>query len=474
MKTPKQIFICSSCGYKTVKWYGKCPACGAWNTMEEGEPEQESEDTRKIKRFAPETESEVVSFEDMELPTYIRQATGMGELDRVLGGGLVQGSAVLLAGEPGIGKSTLLLQISAALSQGTADVSTGEVFERKVLYVSGEESQGQLKLRAKRLGIHSRNLYVLTETNVARILRQTEKLKPDVMIIDSIQTMYDEHVASAPGSVTQVRESALAIISEAKLSGFSVIMVGHVNKEGGIAGPKILEHMVDAVLSFEGEKLRAYRIIRAVKNRFGSVSEIGMFEMGDEGLIEVANPSEALLEGRPLGVSGSCAMCVMEGTRPIIAEVQALVASTNYPAPRRTSNGVDYNRMCLILAVLEKRLGYRFSVNDVYLNVIGGLKADEPAADLAVATALISSIKDEPVASDLIAIGEIGLAGEVRAVQHCAQRVKEAIRLGFRRVIIPQKNYDEKMNAPGVTIIPVKSIFDQIQGPAPGPESQGF
>ena len=276
--------------------------------MEEGEPEAESEDTRKIKRFAPETESEVVSFEDMELPTYIRQATGMGELDRVLGGGLVQGSAVLLAGEPGIGKSTLLLQISAALSQGTADILTGEVFERKVLYVSGEESQGQLKLRAKRLGIHSRNLYVLTETNVARILRQTEKLKPDVMIVDSIQTMYDEHVASAPGSMTQVRESALAIISEAKLSGFSVIMVGHVNKEGGIAGPKILEHMVDAVLSFEGEKLRAYRIIRAVKNRFGSVSEIGMFEMGDEGLIEVANPSEALLEGRPLGVSGSCAM----------------------------------------------------------------------------------------------------------------------------------------------------------------------
>ena len=459
---PKTIFECSECGYKSVKWYGKCPGCGAWNSMEE-RANEEAEEVRKVKRVVSGVESEAAPFDELELPVYIRQTTGMGELDRVLGGGLVSGSVVLLAGEPGIGKSTLLLQISASLARGTADVLTGEIVGRRVLYVSGEESAGQLKLRAKRLGVGGKDLFVLTETNVDRILRQTDKLHPDVMIIDSIQTMYDEHTASAPGSVTQVRESALAIISKAKTDGFSVIMVGHVNKEGGIAGPKILEHMVDAVLSFEGEKLRSYRIIRAVKNRFGSVSEIGMFEMSDTGLEEVANPSEALLEGRPQGVSGSCAVCVMEGTRPIIAEVQALVAATSYPAPRRTSNGIDYNRMCLILAVLEKRLGYRFSVNDVYLNVIGGLRIDEPAADLAVATSLVSSIKDTPVASDLIAIGEIGLSGEVRAVQNYEQRLKEAVRLGFRKIIVPERNSSKKpLSFPNVSIIPVKSIFDSL------------
>ncbi|MCI8387491.1 MAG: DNA repair protein RadA [Clostridiales bacterium] len=466
MKSPKSIFTCSECGHTTVKWYGKCPSCGAWNTMEEGEPPVEtavSASARTIKRIAPEYESEIVRFDDLELPHFIRQATGMGELDRVLGGGLVHGSVVLLAGEPGIGKSTLLLQISSSLALGAPNPETGEVSERKVLYVSGEESQGQLKLRAKRLGVRCSSLYVLTETNVERILRQCDKLHPDVIIVDSIQTMYDEHVASAPGSVTQVRESALAFISKAKNEGISVIMVGHVNKEGGIAGPKVLEHMVDAVLYFEGEKLRSYRIIRAIKNRFGSTNEIGMFEMSDGGLEEVANPSEALLSGRPAGVSGNCAMCIMEGTRPIIAEVQALVAQTSYPSPRRTSNGIDYNRMCLILAVLEKRLGYRFSVNDAYLNVIGGLHVDEPASDLAVALALISSIKDEPVADDLIAIGEIGLAGECRAVQQFEQRVSEAVRLGFRKIIVPQRNYEKKsLIYPDVKLIPVKSIFDKI------------
>ncbi len=466
MKAPKSVYICSECGNVTSKWYGKCPSCGAWNTVEESDAPIETAaptSTRSIKRLAPEYESEIVKFDDLELPSFIRSTTGMGELDRVLGGGLVHGSVVLLAGEPGIGKSTLLLQISSCLTVGAPNPETGEVFDRKVLYISGEESQGQLKLRAKRLGVRGSSLYVLTETNVSRIMAKIDQLHPEIIIVDSIQTMYDEHVASAPGSVTQVRESALAFISKAKMEGISVLMVGHVNKEGGIAGPKVLEHMVDAVLYFEGEKLRSYRIIRAIKNRFGSTNEIGMFEMSDVGLEEVPNPSETLLSGRPTGVSGNCAVCVMEGTRPIIAEVQALVAQTSYPAPRRTSNGIDYNRMCLILAVLEKRLGYRFSANDAYLNVIGGIHIDEPAADLAVAMALISSIRDEPVAEDVIAIGELGLAGECRAVQSFEQRVSEAVRLGFRRIIVPARNVEKRpMTFEGAKIVPVKSIFDKI------------
>lgn len=460
MKQPKSVFTCIECGHETSKWYGKCPSCGAWNTMEEGEAPAATSapaSSRSIKRLSPDYVTEAVKFDELELPDFIRSTTGMGELDRVLGGGLVHGSVVLLAGEPGIGKSTLLLQISSALCEPTA------AGERRVLYVSGEESQGQIKLRAKRLGVRGSSLYILTESNVSRVLGQMDKIHPDVVIVDSIQTMFDEHVASAPGSITQVRESALAFISKAKNEGISVIMVGHVNKEGGIAGPKVLEHMVDAVLYFEGEKLRSYRMIRAIKNRFGSTNEIGMFEMSDVGLSEVTNPSEALLEGRPKGVSGNCAVCVMEGTRPIIAEVQALVAQTSYPTPRRMSNGIDYNRMCLILAVLEKRLGYRFSVNDVYLNVIGGLHIDEPSADLAVALALISSIKDEPVADDLIAIGEIGLAGECRAVQNFEQRVTEAVRLGFRKMIVPARNLERRpLHFDGVTITPVKSIFSTI------------
>ena len=459
MKSPKTIFTCSECGHTTSKWYGKCPSCGAWNSMEEGEASVESVtiSSRSIKRLSPDYVTDAVKFDELELPDFIRSTTGMEELDRVLGGGLVHGSVVLLAGEPGIGKSTLLLQISTSLCEPT------ENGERKVLYVSGEESQGQLKLRAKRLGVSGKSLYVLTESNTSRILGQIDKIHPDIVIVDSIQTMYDEHVASAPGSITQVRESALAFISKAKNEGISVIMVGHVNKEGGIAGPKVLEHMVDAVLYFEGEKLRSYRIIRAIKNRFGSTNEIGMFEMSDTGLESVTNPSEALLEGRPKGVSGNCAVCVMEGTRPIVAEVQALVAQTSYPSPRRMSNGIDYTRMCLILAVLEKRLGYRFSINDAYLNVIGGLHIDEPAADLSVAMALISSIKDEPVADDLIAIGEIGLAGECRAVQNFEQRVTEAVRLGFRTIIVPSRNVERRpLHFDGVKIVPVKSIFDPI------------
>ena len=398
MKGLKTFYVCSECEYKTAKWMGKCPNCGAWNAFVE-DVEQVAPTAvstpKRVSMIPSPSDNAAVGFHELEIPEYIRQNTGLGELDRVLGGGLVHGSAVLLSGEPGIGKSTLLMQICDAL--GTL---------RKVLYISGEESGGQLKLRAKRLGILGNNLFLLTETNLEKILEEIDKVKPEVMIVDSVQTVYSASVNSTPGSVTQVKEAALAFINKAKSDGISVIMVGHVNKEGSIAGPKVLEHMVDAVLYFEGEHQQAYRIIRAIKNRYGSTNEIGVFEMTDKGLLEVENPSEMLLAGRPKNISGNCAVCTVEGTRPIIAEIQALVTPTAFPAPRRTTNGIDYNRMCLIIAVLEKRLGLKFYQNDVYLNVIGGLKLDEPAGDLSIVMALISSVTDRIIPDDLIAIGE--------------------------------------------------------------------
>ncbi len=454
-KTPKTIYICEECGAQSPKWLGKCPHCGKWNTLCEQtvEPETPARTSRRASMVGGLGENHVTRFADMELPSYMRSETGLGELDRVLGGGLVTGSVVLLAGEPGIGKSTLLMQISDALGQN-----------RRVLYVSGEESGGQLKLRAKRLGVSGEHLYILTETNLENILAEANTVKPDVMILDSIQTIYSDGANSAPGSVSQVRECALTFINKAKSEGISMLLVGHVNKEGGIAGPKVLEHMVDAVLYFEGERQQAYRIIRAVKNRYGSTNEIGVFEMTDHGLDEVANPSEMLLSGRPKHVSGNCALCTVEGTRPLIAEVQALVTPTVFPAPRRTGNGVDYNRMCLILAVLEKRLGLKFYQNDVYMNVIGGLSINEPAADLAIAASLASSLSDRVVPDDLIIIGELGLAGECRAVTNLELRVREAARLGFRRAIVPARNVEKrKIAVDGMTIIPVKGIYEVIR-----------
>ncbi len=456
MKAPKSVFVCEECGAQSPKWLGKCPHCGRWNTLIEQELEPEATPTRASRRTSMNGvggENRATRFAEMELPTYMRSETGLGELDRVLGGGLVTGSVVLLSGEPGIGKSTLLMQISDALGQN-----------RKVLYVSGEESGGQLKLRAKRLGVSGEHLYILTETNLENILTEAELVKPDVMILDSIQTIYSDKVNSTPGSVSQVRECALTFINKAKSEGISMLLVGHVNKEGGIAGPKVLEHMVDAVLYFEGERQQAYRIIRAVKNRYGSTNEIGVFEMTDRGLDEVANPSEMLLSGRPKNVSGNCALCTVEGTRPLIAEIQALVTPTVFPAPRRTGNGVDYNRMCLILAVLEKRLGLKFYQNDVYMNVIGGLSISEPAADLALATALVSSLTDRVVPDDLMVIGELGLVGECRAVTNLELRVREAARLGFTRAIVPYRNVEKrKIDIPGMTILPVRSIFEVIK-----------
>ena len=449
MKTPKISFVCRECGYTSIKWLGKCPDCESWNSFDEI---AERENINKAKRSAVPADSKAEKISELKIPEYIRSGTGMKELDRVLGGGLVESSVVLLSGEPGIGKSTLLLQICSELSKN-----------RTVLYVSGEESKGQLKMRADRLSISSDNLLLLTETDLDAILDECQTTKPSVIIIDSIQTLSSMRFSSAPGTITQVRESAMALISYAKTTGSAVFIVGHVNKEGGISGPKILEHMVDAVLYFEGERTNSYRIIRAIKNRFGSTNEIGVFEMGENGLVEIENPSEVIMAERPENTSGSCAGCVMQGTRPIISEIQALVSKTFYPTGKRTSDGFDYNRMCLLIAVLEKRMGLKFYENDVYINVAGGIHLDEPSADLSIAMALISGITDKIIPDDLIAFGEIGLSGEVRAVSHIDYRVKEAVRLGFTKIVLPIKNITKSLKVPaGVELCGVKNIYQVL------------
>ena len=448
MKGPKIVYVCRECGCTNFKWLGKCPDCGAWNSFDE----ELLEDEKKQQKPATVYNNHAEKLSELEPPTYLRTNTGMGELDRVLGGGIVDGSVILLSGEPGIGKSTLLLQISSELAKG-----------RKVLYVSGEESKGQLKLRAERLHIMGDNLYLLIETSTDAVLAECERISPDVIIIDSVQTLSSEKFTSAPGSITQVRESAMSLIAYAKGSGAAIFLVGHVNKEGGISGPKILEHMVDAVLYFEGERTNSYRIIRAIKNRFGSTNEIGVFEMGDEGLIEIPNPSEMVIADSPKNMSGSCAGCVMQGTRPIISEIQALVTRTAYPTAKRTCDGFDHNRMSLLIAVLEKRMGLKFYENDVYVNVAGGIRLDEPSADLSIAMALISGITDRVIPENLIAFGEIGLLGEVRAVSHIEYRVKEAIRLGFTKILLPKKNFSQKIKVPdGIKIHGVENIYEVL------------
>lgn len=457
----KTVYVCENCEYSTSKWIGKCPVCGQFSIVET-EVEEEKKPSKskeakstgaKVAKLYSGAPTRAQSLRNIEYPKHIRYSTGNGEFDRVLGGGVVEGSVVLLSGEPGIGKSTLLLQICEYVGRSN-----------KILYVSGEESASQIKLRAGRLGVDCADLFVLCETNINRILEETDEFSPKLIIIDSIQTIYDDDVNSMPGTVTQVKQSAMLLINKAKESGLAVIIIGHVNKDGAIAGPKVLEHMVDAVLYFEGDKQHAYRIIRAAKNRFGSTNEIGVFEMTDEGLEEIPNPSEMLLSQRPLGVSGSCAACVIEGSRPIIAEIQALVNPTVFPAPRRMTAGLDYNRVSLLLAVLEKRLGQRFSSLDVYMNVAGGLRLDEPSCDIAAALALLSSLRDAPVPDELIAFGEIGLAGECRAVAGAELRLAEAVRLGFTKVAIPYKaaeNLKKRYN--GIDLIPIRSVFDLLK-----------
>lgn len=456
MAKPKTVFYCTQCGNETPKWQGRCSACGAWNTIVE-QPAETKKAPVKSGRSAglsagagggPNT-PKLIS--EVEATDELRFATGMAELDRVLGGGAVQGSLVLVGGAPGVGKSTLMLQICDNLCRFS-----------KVLYVSGEESTRQIKLRAERLKVQGERLYLLSENDLGSVLEAVDQLAPDVLIVDSIQTLYNSDLSASPGSVGQVKDCTMALMQLAKGRGITVFVIGHITKEGSLAGPKILEHMVDCVLYFEGETHNSFRILRAAKNRFGATNEIGVFEMADVGLAEVPNPSEALLSGRPEGAPGTCVTCVMEGVRPVLAEVQALLAPSSYGNPRRTSNGFDYNRAMMLLAVLEKRGGLLLSSCDAYINVIGGLTLDEPAADLALIIAFASSFRDKPVPTDLAAVGEVGLTGELRSVNVLGQRLSEIRRLGFTKCLIPARNSGKLAEPEGLQLIRVRNIREAL------------
>lgn len=443
----KTKFVCIECGYEAVKWLGKCPSCGRWNTFEEEVVETKKTKARGITSFdAPKKLSEIVSMSEKRVVTHLK------ELDRVLGGGLVTGEMVLVGGDPGIGKSTLLLQICEYLGK-----------LQKILYASGEESLNQIKIRADRLKITTENLSLLSETSLDKIIEAAKDEKSGILIVDSIQTMFSEDGGSVPGSVSQVRECTHALMRFAKQSGTTVLIVGHVTKEGSIAGPKILEHMVDCVLYFEGERHQSYRILRTIKNRFGSTNEIGVFEMTDTGLAEVKNPSEMMISGRPENASGSVITCTFEGTRPILAEIQALSSPTGFGNARRMATGLDYNRAIMLVAILEKKLGYNMQNQDVYLNIAGGLKISEPATDLAAVMAIASNYKNFIVDYKTVILGEVGLTGEVRSITYPEKRVNEAKKLGFTRIILPYDNIKSVKNAGGTEIIGIKNVYQAIK-----------
>lgn len=449
MAKAKSKFVCQKCGYETVKWLGKCPDCGSFNTLTEEVVAAPS----KVRGIGIQSSVKPQLLKDIKPVNEGRASTGMGELDRVLGGGLVEGSLTLIGGDPGIGKSTLLLQICSHLGN----------LGKKILYVSGEESPHQIKLRADRLNISSDNIKLLSETNIAVIDTAIINENPDFVIIDSIQTMYSEEAASAPGSVTQVRETTAKLMHISKGKGISVMIVGHVTKDGNIAGPRVLEHMVDTVLYFEGDKTASYRILRAVKNRFGGTNEIGVFEMGNEGLKEILNPSAYMLADRPVNVSGTAITCSIEGSRPILIEVQSLVSYTTFNIPRRQATGSDFNRIIIIIAVLEKRAGLQLSSYDAYINLTGGIKVTEPAIDAAVAVAIASSYRNVPVDANTLVFGEIGLTGELRAVTEAKKRVQEAMKMGFKTCIVPRANFKEASTVKGIEVIFAQSVDELLE-----------
>ncbi len=446
------VYVCTNCGYVAPRWMGKCPECQAWNCMTEQASSVSTHKSGNSRSVICAEDASAIPIGQIEQTNYARLLTGLPELDRVLGGGIVSGSAVLVGGDPGIGKSTLLLQMCKSIQL------TGE----KILYASGEESKEQIRMRANRLGVDGEEVMVLSSTDLDTVLASAQQINPKVMIVDSIQTLSCAEVESTPGSVSQVKECTFRLIRYAKSTGTALFIVGHVNKDGNVAGPKILEHMVDAVLYFEGDKRFMYRIVRTIKNRFGPTSEIGVFEMAEHGLVGVDNPSTLFLSGRPEEVSGTCVTCVMEGTRPILAEIQSLTAPTPFPSPRRVSAGVDYNKICLLLAVLEKRAGIALATKDAYINVAGGIRLDDPAADLAVCLAVASGIRDVAIDHDIVAIGEIGLAGEVRPVSDVDRRIKEGARLGFHRFLVSDK-CKLGNHSSDIQIIRVRDIRDAIR-----------